>query len=43
MNPFAVLGLDETADDAAVRAAYLAALRQSPIVIPRIPPYSRGL
>jgi curved DNA-binding protein CbpA len=30
MNPFAVLGLDETADDAAVRAAYLVALRQSP-------------
>jgi curved DNA-binding protein CbpA len=30
MNPFAVLGLDETADDDAVRAAYLTALRQSP-------------
>ncbi len=30
MNPFAVLGLDETADDAAVRAAYLAAVRASP-------------
>lgn len=30
MNPFAVLGIDETADDAAVRAAYLAAVRRSP-------------
>lgn len=30
MNPFAVLGLDETADDAAVRAAYLAAVRAHP-------------
>ena len=30
MNPFAVLGLDETADDAAVRAAYLAAVRVHP-------------
>ena len=30
MNPFAVLGLDESADDAAVRAAYLAAVRRSP-------------
>ncbi|HKA54827.1 MAG TPA: J domain-containing protein [Candidatus Binatia bacterium] len=30
MNPFAVLGLEETADDEAVRAAYLAALRLSP-------------
>lgn len=30
MDPFAVLGLDETADDAAVRAAYLRALRISP-------------
>jgi curved DNA-binding protein CbpA len=30
MNPFAVLGLEETADDEAVRAAYLAALRTSP-------------
>ena len=29
-NPFAVLGLEETADDAAIRAAYLAALRASP-------------
>ncbi len=27
MNPFAMLGLEETADDAAVRAAYLAAVR----------------
>jgi curved DNA-binding protein CbpA len=30
MNPFAVLGLEETADDEAVRAAYLAAVRRSP-------------
>jgi curved DNA-binding protein CbpA len=30
MNPFAVLGLEETADDEAVRAAYVAALRTSP-------------
>ena len=30
MSPFAVLGIDETADDAAVRAAYLAAVRRSP-------------
>jgi curved DNA-binding protein CbpA len=30
MNPFAVLGVDETADDEAVRAAYLTALRASP-------------
>lgn len=30
MNPFAVLGIDETADDEAVRAAYLAAIRKSP-------------
>lgn len=30
MNPFAILGLDETADDDAVRAAYLAAIRRSP-------------
>ena len=30
MNPFAILGLDETADDEAVRAAYLAAVRRSP-------------
>lgn len=30
MNPFAVLGLDETADDAAVRAGYLAAVRAHP-------------
>ena len=30
MNPFAILGVDETADDAAVRAAYLAAVRRSP-------------
>lgn len=30
MNPFATLGLDETADDAAVRAAYLAAVRAHP-------------
>jgi curved DNA-binding protein CbpA len=29
-DPIAVLGLDETADDAAIRAAYLAALRDSP-------------
>lgn len=30
MNPFAVLGLEETADDAAVRAAYVQAIRNSP-------------
>ena len=30
MNPFTVLGLEEDADDEAVRAAYLAALRKSP-------------
>ena len=30
MNPFATLGLDETAADAAVRAAYLAAVRAHP-------------
>lgn len=30
MNPFAVLGIEATADDAAVRAAYLAAVRRSP-------------
>ena len=30
MDPFAVLGLEETADDEAVRAAYLRALRASP-------------
>lgn len=30
MNPFAVLGLEETADDEAVRAAYLAAVRTAP-------------
>ena len=30
MNPFAVLGLDETAADADVRAAYLAAVRAHP-------------
>lgn len=30
MNPFAVLGLDESADDAAVRSAYLAAVRAHP-------------
>jgi curved DNA-binding protein CbpA len=30
MNPFAVLGVDETADDAAVRAAYLVAVRAHP-------------
>lgn len=30
MNPFAVLSVDETADDAAVRAAYLAAVRTHP-------------
>jgi curved DNA-binding protein CbpA len=30
MNPFAVLGLEETADDEAVRAAYLEAVRKSP-------------
>lgn len=29
-DPFAVFGLDETADDAAIRAAYLTALRASP-------------
>ncbi|MGE3540514.1 MAG: molecular chaperone DnaJ [Candidatus Tectimicrobiota bacterium] len=30
MDPFAVLGLDDSADDAAVRAAYLQALRLAP-------------
>ena len=30
MDPFVVLGIEETADDAAVRAAYLRALRTSP-------------
>lgn len=30
MNPFAVLGIDDAADDEAVRAAYLAAVRRSP-------------
>ena len=30
MNPFAVLGVDESCDDAAVRAAYLAAVRAHP-------------
>ena len=30
MNPFAVLGLDENAGDAAVRSAYLAAVRAHP-------------
>ena len=30
MNPFTVLGLEETADDEAVRAAYLAGVRKSP-------------
>jgi curved DNA-binding protein CbpA len=30
MNPFMVLGVEETADDEAVRAAYLAAVRKSP-------------
>lgn len=30
MNPFAVLGLDEDVSDAAVRAAYLAAIRAHP-------------
>ena len=30
MDPFAVLGVDETADDKAVRAAYVRALRASP-------------
>ena len=30
MNPFAVLGIEETADDESVRAAYLAAVRRSP-------------
>jgi curved DNA-binding protein CbpA len=30
MDPFAVLGLEETADDEAVRAAYVQALRTSP-------------
>jgi curved DNA-binding protein CbpA len=29
-DPFAILGLEETADDDAVRAAYLVALRKSP-------------
>jgi curved DNA-binding protein CbpA len=30
MNPFAALGLDEGADDEAVRAAYLLAIRRCP-------------
>lgn len=30
MDPFTVLNLEETADDEAVRAAYLQAIRQSP-------------
>ena len=30
MDPFAVLGIEETADDEAVRAAYVQALRASP-------------
>ncbi|HVQ76455.1 MAG TPA: DnaJ domain-containing protein [Candidatus Binatia bacterium] len=30
MNPFEVLGIDQTAGDEAVRAAYLAAVRRSP-------------
>jgi curved DNA-binding protein CbpA len=30
MDPFAVLGVEETADDETVRAAYLQALRASP-------------
>jgi curved DNA-binding protein CbpA len=30
MDPFAVLGLEETADDATVRTAYLQALRSAP-------------
>ncbi len=30
MDPFAVLGLEETADDEAVRAAYVHALRPAP-------------
>jgi curved DNA-binding protein CbpA len=30
VNPFTTLGLDDTADDAAVRAAYLAAVRAHP-------------
>ena len=30
MNPFAVLEIEETADDADVRAAYLAKVRRSP-------------
>lgn len=30
MNPFAVLGIEETADDDEVRAAYLAAVRRAP-------------
>ena len=30
MNPFVVLGIDETADDAAVRAAWLTAVRAHP-------------
>jgi len=30
MDPFAVLGLEETVDDEAVRAAYVQALRTSP-------------
>ena len=36
MDPFAVLGLEETADDEAVRAAYVQALRASRLtVIPK--------
>lgn len=30
MNPFSVLGIDEDADDAAIRAAYLRGVRRSP-------------
>lgn len=30
MNPFTILGVEETADDEAVRAAYLRALRRCP-------------
>ena len=30
MSPFAVLGIEETADDEEVRAAYLAEVRRSP-------------
>ncbi len=30
MDPFVILGVEETADDEAVRAAYLRALRTSP-------------